>query len=235
MGKCKDTITKSQFATIEKLEQAKELTSKQKGELTRLKRKRDNAPAFDLSEGAKTYCRHIVRSIVLSYRKRANTRAMQKGTICEDDSIALYNELNFTEYEKNELRVENEWITGECDIWDKGIKILDIKTSEDKSTFPLLPDEITIGPYEWQGHGYMFLYNEKLFELVYCLVQTPDELINDWEDYEIHDVEGIPMELRVTVLSFEHDQEKQELIKYKVTEARKYMNWYYCEIIKKHG
>lgn len=235
MGTCKDSITKAQLDQIGKLEAKEELTTKQKGELTRLKKKRDNPPAFDLTKGAKTHLRNIVKGLVLSYKKTISSRAMDKGTVCEDDSITLYNEVYFTNYVKNEESRENEWIRGTCDVRDFGVKIQDYKTSKDKSTFPMLPDEIEIGPYEWQGRGYLMLYDEPLFELVYCLVQTPDELISDWDDYELHDVEDIEPEFRVTMLQFERDMEQEQLIKHKVTESRKYMNWYYGEILKKHG
>lgn len=235
MGQCKDTITKSQLETIAKLEKKDELTSKQKGELTRLKRKRDNTPAFDLSEGAKTHCRNIVKGIVLNFKKQVSSMALTKGNVCEDDSIDLYNWVHFTEYKKNEISLENDWIKGTCDVHVKDVKIQDYKTSKDKSTFPMLPDEIEVGGYRWQGDGYMFLYDENLFELIYCLVQTPDELIPDWEDYELHDIEDIEPEIRVTMIQFERSQEREDLIKHKVVESRKYMNWYYNEIEKKHG
>ena len=234
MGTCKDSITKKQLSIIESYESKKELTSKQKGELTRLKRKRDNPPAFDLSEGAKTHIRNIVKGIVYAFRKNVSSAAMEKGNVCEDDSIELYNYVHFTKYKKNEISKDNDFIKGTCDVWVKGIKIQDYKTSKHKATFPVLPDEIDIGPYEWQGRGYMMLYDEDKFELIYCLVQTPDELIPDWEDYELHDVEDIEPELRITMIKFERCKEKEELIKHKVAEARKYANWYYLEILKKY-
>ena len=234
MSDCKDAITKKQLEQIKELESKKELTSKQKGEVTRLKKKRDNPPAFDLSEGAKTYIRHIVKRQVLNYKKTVSSRAMEKGTICEDDSIALYNHVYWTNYEKNVVRMYNEWIEGECDV-NAPDKIQDYKTSETKDTFPMLPDEIEVGGYQWQGDGYMMLYDKDKFELVFALVQTPDELIKDWEDYELHDVEDIEPELRLTILRFNRSKEREELIKHKVIEARKYANWYYSQIIKKYG
>lgn len=235
-GQCKEAITSLQLATIAKYEaKAGDLTSKQKSEFTKLKNKRDKKLDFDLSVGAKNYCRLLVKKEVLNFTKNISSAAMEKGTICEDDSIELYNWLHLTDYKKNEISLSNEWIKGTCDVHVKGAKIQDFKTSKDKSTFPMLSDEIEVGGYQWQGDGYMFLYGEQKFELVYCLVQTPDELIPDWEDYELHDVEDIEGELRVTTLMFDRCEEREALIKHKVIECRKYMNWYYSQIQSKHG
>lgn len=229
---CKESITKKQLTTISKLEAMESLTTKQKTELTKLKKKRDNPPVFDLSIGAKTYIRRIVKEDVLIYKKHVSTRATDKGTICEQDAIDLYNFVFMTKHKKNEERKSNDWIQGECDV-DAIVKIQDYKTSETKDSFPMLPDEIQINGYDWQGAGYMMLWDRPKFELIFALVQTPDELIKDWEDYALHDVTEIEPELRLTILEFDRCKEKEALIKHKVNEARKYANWYLKQIEQK--
>jgi hypothetical protein len=235
MGQCKDAITPNQLATLEKLNlKGDDLTSKQKTERTRLQKKLDNKPKFDLSEGAKTYIRKLVKMEVYDYTLHVENKQLTKGTICEDDSINLHNEVFFTKYKKNEIRLYNEFIQGECDV-DTGEKIQDYKTSWSKDTFPELPSDIVIGGYEWQGRGYMMLYDRPLFELVYCLVDTPDELLDFENNLSIHHVDDIEPELRITKLSFERDLEKEELIKYKVKECRKYYSWRKEQIALKYG
>ena len=79
----------------------------------------------------------------------------------------------------------------------------------------------------------MWLYDKDNSELAYCLVDTPDTLL-EWENnLTIHHTEDIAPELRVTVVKFERDKEKEELIKHKVSECRRYAKWYEEQIINK--
>ena len=56
---------------------------------------------------------------------------MQKGIDCEQQSIDLLNNVEFRlskPYVKNSERKSNQWITGECDIYDADTRtIRDIK------------------------------------------------------------------------------------------------------------
>lgn len=233
MGNCKDMITASQLETLKKLQdKGDDITSKQKGERTRLTTKLNNKPKFDLSEGAKNYIRGIIKMEVYDYKIQIENKQLSKGIICEQDSIDLYNEVFFTKHEKNTVRIYGEFLQGECDVNAKD-KIQDYKTSWTKDTFPVLPDEIDIGGYEWQGRGYMMLYNKPKFELVYCLVDTPDELL-EWENnLSLHHVDDIEPELRITSIMFERDLQKDLLIIHKVKECRKYATWYKDQIANK--
>jgi hypothetical protein len=237
MGACKGAITPKQLADIAAYEKKgrDNLTTTQKSELTRLKKKRDNAPMFDLSDGAKSYVMGIVDQIVYDYKyKNPETKEMQKGNMCELDSIDLYNEVNFTRHVKNEVRIKGEFIQGECDIYDElGDIIKDVKTSWSTETFPKLPEHIKVGGYEWQGRGYMMLWKRSKFELAFCLVSTPEQLIEWEENTTMHEVDDIPPHLRVTSLFFDRCLEKEELIKYKVKECRKFATHYYKELMKK--
>lgn len=233
MGNCKDMITTAQLATLEKLqEKGDDITSKQKSERTRLTTKFNNKPEFDLSEGAKNYIRKLVKMDVYDYNVQIENRQLTKGTICEQDSIDLYNLVFFTKHEKNTVRIFGEYLQGECDV-NAPKKIQDYKTSWTKDTFPVLPDEIDVGGYEWQGRGYMMLYNKPKFELVYCLVDTPDELLDFENNLTLHHVDDIEPELRITTLSFDRCLEKEQLIKHKVKECRKYSEWYKNQIANK--
>jgi hypothetical protein len=227
-------LTENQKKELIRLEAKESLTEKQTETLADIIKKRDFKPDFDLTVGAKTYIRGLVKEIVYNYSPEISSKEMEKGIDVEDESIELYNEVFFTNYVKNTKPNENEWIvTRECDI-NAPDKIIDIKSSWSKKTFPSLPDEGENPDYEAQLRGYMWLYGKDKAELAYCLVNTPEYLI-EWEtNKSIHEVDEIAPELRVTVIEFERDEQYEELIKYKVGEARKYAVWYEKQIINKN-
>ncbi len=45
-----------------------------------------------------------------------NNKYINKGIMQENDSIALFNSVMFSNYSKNTERLNNEWLTGEADI-----------------------------------------------------------------------------------------------------------------------
>jgi hypothetical protein len=189
-----------------------------------------------LTEGAKTYISELVKKEVYEYKTLIDNKYLNKGITCEDDSIDLYNEVHFTKYEKNTVRLYNKYIQGECDI-NAPNKVIDIKTSWDKSTFPAIEQEaikqVKKAGYEWQLRGYMWLYNKPFAEIAYCLVETPDNLL-EWENnLTLHHVDDILPELRITKVKFNREEEKENLIEAKVIEARRYAKWYFEQIRKK--
>lgn len=176
----------------------------------------------DLSVGAMTYCETLAKEFVYGYRDQIQSKYLDKGIICEDQSIELYNEVYFTSYLKNEERKSNDWLTGECDINAKN-KIIDIKTSWSTNTFPAYKKDAHEKKYEWQGRAYMMLWDKDLFELAYCLVNTPPELIG-FEDDSIHYVDNIDPELRVTTIQYKRDRDLEDLIKIKCSAAQAYID-----------
>ena len=185
-----------------------------------------------LTQTAKSYIQEIVKKIVYNYHIELESKYLTKGIMVEDESIELYNEVYFCSYEKNSDRLFNEFIEGECDI-NAPNKIIDIKSSWSKDTFIATPSEINNKDYEWQLRGYMWLYNKDNAELAYCLVDTPDTLL-EWENnLSIHHVDDIAPELRVTVKKFTRCIEKEKQIIEKVKECRKYASWYEQQILNK--
>lgn len=174
-----------------------------------------------LSVGAKTHCKQLAKEFVYTYRLEVSTKGMDKGNQCEQEAIDLYNEVFFTSHTKNTERRSNEWLTGECDIDGKN-KIIDIKTAWSLQTFPVFREDAHDTGHEWQGRGYMMLWDKDLFEVAYCLVNTPSGLIG-WEQEDIHYIDRIEPALRVTTIQYERDKAKEELIKVKVEAARKYI------------
>ena len=185
-----------------------------------------------LSKTAQSYIKQLVKEDLFGYKSFITTKEMEKGVDEENTSIALFNQVKGTNYEKNIIRLENDWITGECDL--KGFdEIVDIKSSWSLETFPASPSDINSNDYEWQLRGYMWLYDKPKATLAYCMVDTPDYLLKDWDYQKIHKVSNIDASLRVTTVSFERDIELEEQIKEKVELCKEFYFHYKNEILNK--
>ena len=185
-----------------------------------------------LSAGCKTYIKELVKEDLFNYRTTIDSKYLTKGIDMEDTSIDLYNEVHGTLYLKNTERLENEFITGECDI-NAEDKIIDIKSSWSLETFPASPEDVNNKDYEWQLRAYMWLYDKPKAELAYCMVSTPDYLLKEWDNLGIHKVDKHDPFLRVTTISFERDIEKEELIAQRVKDCREFYNEYKDSILNK--
>ena len=189
-----------------------------------------------LSVGAMTYCYNQAKQFVYGYKPEVKSKYLDKGNMCENDSIALYNLVNFTSVKKNTERRENDYLTGECDIVHEHM-LTDIKTSWSLSTFPAITSRIDpkdLKKYVWQGCAYMILWDKPQFEIAYCLVSTPEELINQTEA-SLHYVDDIDPSLRLTTAYFERTEEKDKLIKIKCEAAQIQIEKYIEEITKEHS
>ncbi|SAL10284.1 hypothetical protein AWB73_00087 [Caballeronia turbans] len=175
-----------------------------------------------LSVGAKTYIDELASEFVYGFKKVVSSKEMDKGIIVENTSIALLNEVLFTSYAKNTERRENDWLTGECDIFT-GSRIHDIKSSWSLATFPATVRAGRDRDYEWQLRGYMMLWDVDESEIDYCMVSTPDELIR-FEQVELHYVDHIDPALRVTRVPYSRDKAMEDKIREKVEAARKYFD-----------
>lgn len=181
-----------------------------------------------LSKGAKTYLRQRAKQIFFEYTTEIDSKYIDKGNAVEQECIDLYNAVHFTSYEKNTVRKTNEFLTGECDVDDEpGDKILDAKSSWSLETFPATVDEAkqkqSASLYEWQGRGYMLLYERSQFELFYGMVSTPNEILKDWDNHSIHFVDHIAPEHRLTSYTIERDIEIEKDIESKCRCAIEYI------------
>lgn len=175
-----------------------------------------------LSVGAKTYIRELAAQEIFGVDFVVSSKAMEKGIECESDSILLLNSVRKLSLRKNTERRSNDFITGECDLFDSVLKRgHDIKTSWSIATFPITSKDCKDKLYEWQMRGYMALWNADEWEVNYCLVDTPDRLIG-FEPMELHFVSNIPEHMRVTTWTVKRDIEKEEAIFEKVKHARDY-------------
>ena len=186
----------------------------------------------NLSQGAKTYIRQVAKQDFFGYRVELDNKYINKGKDQEQDSIDLLNAVRFTNYKKNDVRIENEYMTGECDILVDD-RVIDIKTSWNLETWPATFGEAHDNDYEWQGRAYLMLYDREIFELVFCLVTTKDDLLNQWEQIDLHRVDHIAPEKRITSVIYERDLEKEELIREKLIFANEYYSQYINQLNSK--
>ena len=196
-----------------------------------------------LSKTAKSYIQDVVLEHKYGIKKEFNSRYTDKGNECEEDSITLANEvLNVGFIYKNEEHFENDYITGTPDVNTNEV-LLDVKTSFDGTTFPFFEDEIPNKDYYYQLQGYMWLTGKEESLLVYCLTNTPEQIVEDeirrvhWKEHKLeesdeirhfveakHNFDHIPLEKRVKVFKIQKDEAVIEAIKEKIELAREYYN-----------
>jgi hypothetical protein len=194
-----------------------------------------------LSETAKSYIQDLFKERELGIYKEFSSRYTDKGLEMEDEAIQFASEiLNWDFVVKNETRFNNEWLTGEPDINTDSL-LADIKCSWNGSTFPLFDETLKNKDYYYQLQGYMQLTGHDTSELVYCLMNTPLQIVEDeirrqhWklnlieEDLEVrdavqkmHNFDHIPNELRVKRFIVQKDEAAQQKIKERVEVAREY-------------
>ena len=167
------------------------------------------SPTSDkLPETTKTWLKKLAKESVFGYRPVLETPQMTKGTDYEFISLELLNKVNFTNWEKNEKRITNDWLSGEPDVVLDD-EIPDVKTSWSLETFPAFKEDanksVKKSGYEWQLRGYMLLFEKPKSSIRYAMISTPESLLKDWEDRSIHKVDHIPPSQRVSSVFFERD------------------------------
>lgn len=173
MSAGKSTITEKQLKQITEFQGKPKLTEKQNAELLRLIQKRDNP---ELSATCKTFLIECYVSEVYGREKDVYSKYMEKGLLVEEDAMTLYSLVKDTYFKKNEERLENAYITGCPDIREYK-HVRDLKSSWDLFTFMKSKVAKLDAAYEWQLTGYQWLDNAESGTLAYCLIDTPETLI----------------------------------------------------------
>ena len=187
-----------------------------------------------LSVGAKTYIRELAAQEIFGVDFEVSSKYIEKGIEAEGDSIDLLNSVRGLSLVKNTERRDNEFITGECDLFDDDAKRgHDIKTSWSIATFPIIVADCEDKLYEWQMRGYMALWDADEWEVNYCLVDTPDRLIG-FEPMQLHVVSHLPEWMRVTTWTIKRDLEKEAAIYEKVKAANEYLKLVISEFDQTH-
>jgi len=189
-----------------------------------------------LSVGAKTAIRNIAAQDILGVDFEVGSKQMEKGTLVEPSSLALFNRVLGRSAVKNTERRTDDYLTGECDVFDTG-EVTDLKSAWSAATFPICPEDVASAQrslYEYQGRGYMRLWNLPRFRVAYCLVDTPEALIG-YEPLPLHVVGHIPERLRVTTWTIDRDPAIEAAMIEKVKHARLYYAQVIAEFDRTHG
>lgn len=227
-----DGLTEKQEETLNNLLSKIKLTEKQAETRDELIAKRD-AP-IELPQGAKSYIESLVEKEVYDYKDIVSTKEMEKGTLVEDESIYLYNRVFFTDYQKSELSLEMDNVSGHPDITDDANKmVIDIKSSWSKKTFPKLPEHAKNSTYEWQVKTYLMMLGWSKGQIAYCLVSTPESLLNDWDDDTLHYVDHLEDRMRVTIVDVELTEQDKRFMKGRIDAAAKYYDEYKLKLVNK--
>lgn len=133
----------------------------------------------ELSESAKTHLIDVYVATKYNRHDDIETAAMKKGTAVEKDSMTIYSAFCRDYFVKNTEHLSNEFIKGTPDIRVKKNKeIIELKSCWDAFTFFRNLGEDVKKMYYWQCQGYMWLDDADKARLVYCLVNTPEFLID---------------------------------------------------------
>ena len=182
-----------------------------------------------ISDTAKSAIRDIVKEDLYGFRSFTGNQYTQKGNLLEDLAIEMSGKTRFRNYQKHVGRVENELITGECDVLDLERKlIIDTKVTWDIGTHPFFADEamekVKKAGYDVQMQAYMWLYDCEVANIDFWLFPCPPELLKDWDDIDqlVHLVEKIDIRERKTTVVIERDEAIIQKIKDKIPHCQEY-------------
>ena len=182
-----------------------------------------------ISDTAKSAIRDIVKEDLYGFRSFTGNQYTQKGNLLEDLAIEMSGKMRLRNYQKHVGRVQNELITGECDVLDlKNKLIVDTKCTWDIGTHPFFADEamekVKKAGYDVQMQAYMWLYDCDVANIDFWLFPCPPELLNGWDDIDqlVHLVEKIDIRERKTTVIIERDEAIIQKIKDKVPHCQEY-------------
>lgn len=131
----------------------------------------------------------IYSQVKYGRKKDIITKQMDKGIVCEPDSIDLFSRVEGRIYFKNEELLENNWFCGHPDIFIgdnimNADEVHDIKSSWELDSFmPKLIEEPDKG-YVAQLNVYFDLTGAKVGSIAYCLVSAPIGIV-EGEKYSL--------------------------------------------------
>ena len=182
-----------------------------------------------ISATAKSAVRKIVKFDLFGYQDFEGNKYTEKGIALEEQAIKLSGRKRGLPLKKNTERRENDWITGECDIYVPSRKlIIDTKCPWDIGSHPFFADEAEEkaqkAGYDIQMQGYMWLWDCDEAQIDFVLLPTPYDQLSSYDDPNryIDLVEQIPQEKRITTVTIKRDEKIIEKIKERVEIAQEY-------------
>lgn len=164
------------------------LTSKQMYDIKNIVLKQIDYSPEDLSETiVKEMCQIYAQEMYGKFTLSGGglkPHALDKGALAEDNAIAFISKIDNIKYEKNEKVISNAYFKGKPDILiTVGSRLKDIvglkevKVPYDYPSFLRLYEEPMSKQNSWQMQGYMDILKLDESELIHCLVDMPDSMI----------------------------------------------------------
>ena len=186
-----EALTLKQEITVSELEAkqaSKGLTEPQQKELDRLIAKRETSKAIVLSDICievlmDAYAWQTERMFSVS-KETMETLSMNKGKKQESQAVALLNFVDDVEYKVHKDRIENEYLSGEIDIYlgesvYNASKLTDVKNAWDYPGFlKKINNGLENGQRE-QVAGYGLITGAEDLEIANCLVDCTEENIEE--------------------------------------------------------
>lgn len=159
------------------------------------------------------------------------SKETEKGNFVELETIDFAARvLGYGMAEKNTLRIEDEFLTGECDtIFPDAI--LDAKSPWNRTTFYKQAVAKLDVDYEWQLNVYCHLFKRPKGILFYGLMDTPED-VNYGKEVIFSDMKE---DKRWFAYHVKYDSEKIELLNQQVIKCREYLAQYEKELNSKLG
>ena len=133
-----------------------------------------------LSETTKTAIQEAVLFNKYGIEKHITSKEMEKGTENEPIGIEMASQLYgwFGIELITKQRLFNDYVSGECDVLTDYV-LADIKCPFKAVNFPFFEEDVPNKAYFFQLQAYMWLTDRTESELIYCLTNTPEHIIND--------------------------------------------------------
>ena len=230
-----DGLTDIQQSQLDELLSKIKLTEAQAIKRDQLQQK---AGEVQLSKGAKTLIEEYINREYYGYTESFSNPKTQKGWDVEQESIDIYNRIFFTNYHKQAefdkyYHISHGISVGHPDIVDcENKKIIDIKSSWSKKTFPKTIEQAYDPNYEWQVKHYLYIMTKmtgddwRHGEVAFILTTTPEELKPDYEDDSLHYMEHLDDNLRATVFNVELTDKDIVKMDKRLAAAEKYAIFY---------
>jgi hypothetical protein len=209
-----------------------------------------------LSKTTKDYLQELLMENEFGYMDEFWSRYTEKGKQVEKESIALANSLlgwglTFDQIENDvQKHLENDHFTGHCDVLTDTL-LAEIKSSYSMKTYRqvFFSDELENKAYYYQVQAYMDLTGFDECTLVYCLVNTPYDQVEDevrrkhWkfnlidEDIDVrnfvqmqHNFDRVPRESRIKPFLIKRDNDVIQAMKDRVELCSEYYEQIKTEI-----
>jgi len=197
--------------------------------------------AKGLGKTGQSYVENWYKEQLYSRRKSFSSKYTDKGNLTEADCIELVAEVfDLGMLAKNEQTFSNDFMIGTPDIITSDL-VIDVKSSWSAFSFPLFDTEVPNKDYALQLQCYMALTGLSKAKLVYCLMDTPDDIVQKEAYYQAERTgvdfdedfynefkkdyiySHLPTSLRVKSFDIERNDEVIKLICDRVKECRTYL------------